>query len=107
MTEAESIATTIDCDLSVHQYNTIRKRANKKGRKVFFSYSKIADYKRKKCTPKNIRTPTEVSIEVDLQDAMNHQALKMLTPKVKEKLVKLKALGATFILFFKYGRYYN
>ena len=103
MSIPESIATTIDCNLSVRKYSKIAKRSNKPGRKNFWSHSKISAYKHKHCTPKNIRTPTEHSIEVDLQDVLNHQAFKLLTPEIKLKMLKLKSMGATFMLYFKYG----
>ena len=102
MDVAESVARTIDCDMSVRKYNNWRKSINC-GRKILHCHSKIAKYKHQNCTPKNIRTPTESSIEVDLQDVMEHQAFKLLTPEVKAKMVKLKAEGATFVLYFKYG----
>ena len=105
-TEAECVADTIDCDLSVRQYKTIARRHNRKGRRAFQSYSKVADYKRRMCTPKGIKTPTDYSIEIDLDDVLHHQTSKLLTPEIKQKMKKLKEeQGATFVLYFKYGNF--
>ena len=101
MPEADGVASTIDCDLSVRQYKTMARRANKRGRRVFPSHSKVANYKRQKCTPNGIRSPNDFSIEVDLEDVMHHQASKLLTPEVKRKMKMLKEEGATFVLYYK------
>ena len=101
---AECVADTIDCDLTARQYKKIARRHNRKGHRVFHSYSKVADYKHKKCTPKGIKSPTEHSIEVDIEDVLHHQTSKYLTPEIKEKMLLLKAQGATFVLYYKYGK---
>ena len=100
----DCVATTIDCGISTRKYMKIGKRANRKRRcKPFQPQSKIAKYKREKCTPKNIRMPNDYSIEIDLQDALNHGASKIMTPEMVKKMKYLKAKGATFLLYFKYG----
>ena len=104
MTEAECAATTIDCDLSVRKYSKIARRAKKRGGRTFLPHNKVAKYKHEKCTPRGIRTPTEHSIEVDLEDVMHHQTSKLLTPDVKQKMVNLKKQGATFVLYYKFGK---
>ena len=104
LTELECAATTIDCKLSQRQYKTIARRANRNRRRVFPSYAKVAKYKADRCTPKGIRTPREDTVEVDLQDALDHQMLEMLTPKIIENMKILKEKGATFVLYFKYGK---
>ena len=104
MTELECAATTIDCKLSQRQYKTIARRANRNRRRVFPPYAKVAKYKADRCTPTGIRTPREDTVEVDLQDALDHQMLEMLTPEIIENMKLLKEKGATFVLYFKYGK---
>ena len=104
MTILECATTTIDCDLSQRQYKKNARRANRNRRRVYQPYNKVAKYKAQRCTPKGIRIPREDCVEVDLQDALDHQTLEILTPKIIEKMKILKEKGATFVLYFKYGK---
>ena len=104
MSEAECLATLIDCDLSVKKYKTICRRANKKGRRVFHSYRRLKIYKNENCMPKNIDVDSSAtSIHVNLQDVLDHQVSKLLTPEIKDKMKVLASQGASFELQVKYG----
>ena len=106
-TEAECVATLIDCSLSAEKYRKICRRANRKGHRVFHGYKRTTDYKNKHCLPKNIdASSSELSIHVNLQDILDHQTSKVLTmaPEIKEKMKVLASQGASFELHVKYGR---
>ena len=103
--EAECVATLIDCSLSVSKYRKICKRANRGRRRVFYGYRRIRKWKEDNCIPKNIITASATSIHIDLQNVLDHQLFKLLTPEIKEKMNVLHAEGAKFELHFKYGMF--
>ena len=102
--EAVCLARFVDCNLSVEKYRTLCRTANKKGRRVFHGYKRVKKYKNDNCIPKNIDAlSSETSIHVNLQDVLDHQVSKLLTPEIKEKMKVLASQGASFELQVKYG----
>ena len=106
MSSAEYVASIIDCNLSQRKYIKLGRRMKKRGGRSFQPYSKVQQYRDFRCTPRNINTDKESVIYVSLQDAMDHQAGKILQlkPEVIERMERLKRLGASFKLYFKYGK---
>ena len=62
------------------------------------------NWKKDNCIPKNIDAhSSETSIHINLQDVLDHQVSKLLTPEIKDKMKVLASQGAKFELHVKYG----
>jgi len=62
------------------------------------------------CVPHNanrdeIRFVSDGEVIIDLQAVFFHHIEKLLTPEIIQKMLELKAQGAVFKLFFRYGMY--
>ena len=99
VTEAEITALIIDCDISQRKYRKTRKLANK-NRTCWPTYENSQKYRNENCMPKpdDIKTPSDC-IFVDIEDLLHHQAFRMVTPDLKERMQHLKITrNARFVL---------
>ena len=104
-TPAEALATIIRMNLTVENYQSLHDMAIDKGAPDLFpSYKVIQDLK-KLCLPKNIQYKDD-EVVAALQDILDHQLCRLLglNPKIVEEMIRLKSeMGATFIVYFKFG----
>ena len=111
----ECLATIIELKLTKKQYNQMRKKQKKCNAKMFVSWHKIIEVK-KKCEPPDIDSSKTGEVKVPLQSVVSHQASNIMgLPDVKEKHQKILDSGKDHELtcFGKYlklpcfGKYLN
>ena len=109
-TPQEALALIIELNLSVDQYNKLKKKAKANHAHLFPSYDPAITNYMKECKPENIDTTKLDEVNVPMQSALDHQNLNILElPSVVRKHNDLKAkcdetgLDYELKFFFKYG----
>ena len=109
-TPQEALALIIELNLSVNQYNKLKKKAKANHAYLYPSYDPAVTNYMKKCKPENIDTTKLDEVNVPMQSALDHQNLDILQlPSVVRKhndlIAKCEETGLDYELkfFFKYG----
>ena len=103
----------IECDFTKDQYESASRTSRAHKAKIYQPYRDLKRWMFENCVPHNadgdeIRFVSDGEVIIDLQAVFYHHITKLLTPEIIEKMLELRARGAVFTLYFKYGRYiYN
>ena len=97
-------------DLTKEQYEETSRTSRAHRAKIYQPYRELKRWMYANCVPHNaagdeIRFVSDGEVIIDLQAVFFHHIEKLLTPEIIQKMLELKAQGAVFKLFFKYGMY--
>ena len=111
MSMLTSAVQLIKCDLTKEQYEETSRTSRAHKAKIYPPYRELKRWMYANCVPHNaegdeIRFVSNGEVIIDLQAIFFHHIEKLLTPEIIQKMLELKAQGAVFKLFFKYGTYF-
>ena len=101
----------IKCDLNKDQYEETSRTSRAHKAKIYQPYKALKRWMFANCVPKNpdgtdsVRFVSDGEAIVDLHAVLDHHLVQLLTPEIIQQMLELKAQGAEFFIYFKYGMY--